>query len=156
MLHLIIFREICVSSENHCSLFGYLQWSILNIQAGKSYRKNNNIDIENVLSATFVYHFSLRILWHSWLWQLCKNLCSRCAQRCVDLNVRPFLTDFNQCWNVPLNFGTPPQYKIWQKSVRSWVLSCAWTDRGFSEQVAYKAAKTPINWQNNDFFAMSI
>ena len=76
--------------------------------------------------------FSLWVLWHSWLWQLCKSLCSRCAQRrvntlnaklnpiChllallahhilhvsrirVNLNVMSFLTDFNQCWNVPLN-----------------------------------------------------
>lgn len=86
--------------------------------------------------------------------ETCWSLCSRCAQRCVDLNVVPFLTDFNQCWNVPFNFGTPPQYKIWQKSARSLVLSCAWTE-GFFWTGGLESC-TPTNWQNNDLFSISI
>jgi hypothetical protein len=87
------------------------RWSVLNMQAGKCYCKNFNPDIESVSSATFIHHFSLRFLWRSWLWQPCKNLCLRCAQTCY-LNIVSFLTDFNGRWNVPLNFGTPPQYNL--------------------------------------------
>jgi len=133
MLHWRIFRELRISSENRCSLFRYLQYvadPYWIYKLGKVATKTITLTYKMYWVQHSYIIFSLWLLWHSWLWQLYKNLCSRCAQRCVDLNVESFLTDFNRCWNAPLNSDTPPQYKIWQKSARSRVLSCAWTDRG--------------------------
>jgi hypothetical protein len=129
MLHLIVFREICISSENHCSLFRYLQWSILNIQARKSYHKNHNTQKMYRVQHSYI------IFLYEFYDVLDFGICARIYVQDVHRDV--LILTLCHFWLILTNAGifhlTLVQYKIWQKSARSKVLSCAWTNRGFSE-----------------------